>query len=281
MDKAVVVGLGTMGGGIAQVLLQAGYGVTGVEDAAAHAEAGRARVQAGLDKAVEKGKLAGADAQQMASRFSVATDVAVACAGATLVVEAISEDLAAKQALLRTVEGAVAPETLLGSNTSSLSITAMASALKHPQRLVGMHFFNPVPVMGLVEVVRGERTTDATVARTLELVAALHKEPIVVQDSPGFATSRLGIILGLEAMRMLEEGVASAADIDKAMELGYRHPMGPLKLTDLVGLDVRLAIAEHLWREVGEQFRPPKILRRLVRAGKLGKKSGSGFYTYG
>lgn len=280
MEKAVVVGLGTMGSGIAQVLLQAGWQVVGVEEQEARARAGADRVLSGLAKALEKKKIS-ADAHANATAaFSTATSATQAGHGAALVVEAIHEDLGAKQALFKDMETVVGPETLLATNTSSLSITAIQGPLLHPWRCVGLHFFNPVPVMALVEIVRGERTTDAAVERGQAVVKQLGKESIVVRDAPGFASSRLGIILGLEAMRMLEEGVASAEDIDKAMELGYRHPMGPLKLTDLVGLDVRLAIAEHLWREVGDQFRPPQILRRLVRAGKLGKKSGAGFYTY-
>jgi 3-hydroxybutyryl-CoA dehydrogenase len=172
------------------------------------------------------------------------------------------------------------PHALLGSNTSSLSITEIGQRSGAPERVVGLHFFNPPPVMPLLEIVRGLGTCDAVVDRALELAARLGKDPIVVRDFPGFASSRLGVILGAEAMRMLETGVASAQDIDRAMELGYRHPMGPLKLTDLVGLDVRLAILEHLHRELGEQFRPPAILRQMVRAGRLGKKVGLGFYRW-
>jgi 3-hydroxybutyryl-CoA dehydrogenase len=170
---------------------------------------------------------------------------------------------------------------LLASNTSSLPISSIAEPTAHPERVLGLHFFNPVHLMPLLEVVRGERTSDGAVARALVFSEALGKEPIVVKDSPGFASSRLGLVLGLEAMRMLEQGVASAEDIDKAMTLGYRHPMGPLRLTDLVGLDVRLAIADYLHRELAsEAFRPPEILRRLVSEGRLGKKSGQGFYTW-
>ncbi|MDF2694246.1 MAG: 3-hydroxybutyryl-CoA dehydrogenase, partial [Labilithrix sp.] len=165
-------------------------------------------------------------------------------------------------------------------NTSSLSITELGARLKTAERTVGLHFFNPPPVMELVEVVRGLATSEDTLERALAFVKGLGKTPIVVRDVPGFATSRLGVILGAEAMRMLETGVASAQDIDRGMELGYRHPMGPLKLTDLVGLDVRLAILEHLQREIGDQFRPPAILRTMVRAGKLGKKTGEGFYRW-
>ena len=169
---------------------------------------------------------------------------------------------------------------MLASNTSSLSVTEIAAAAEDPSRVIGLHFFNPVPIMPLLEIVRAEQTAGEVVERCRALAERIGKSPIVVMDSPGFASSRLGLVIGLEAMRMLESQVASAADIDRAMELGYRHPMGPLKLTDLVGLDVRLAIADHLAKEVGPQFAAPPILRRLVRAGKLGKKTGEGFYRW-
>ena len=170
---------------------------------------------------------------------------------------------------------------MLATNTSSLPVSRIGDATGSPGRVVGMHFFNPVPVMPLLEVVRGASTDVAVVDAAVEVGRRMGKDPIVVRDAPGFATSRLGVLLGLEAMRMLEQGVASAEDIDKAMTLGYRHPMGPLRLTDLVGLDVRLAIAEHLWKELdSEAFRPPEILRRLVAEGKLGKKAGQGFHRW-
>jgi 3-hydroxybutyryl-CoA dehydrogenase len=171
-------------------------------------------------------------------------------------------------------------DALLASNTSALSLTELGARVGVPDRVVGMHFFNPAPVMELVEVVRGYLSSESVVARAVAIARSVGKTPIVVNDSPGFATSRLGVLLGAEAIRMLESGVASAADIDRGMELGYRHPMGPLKLTDVVGLDVRLAVLEHLHRELGEAFRPPTLLRTLVRAGRLGKKSGAGFYDW-
>ncbi|HXV75037.1 MAG TPA: 3-hydroxyacyl-CoA dehydrogenase family protein, partial [Candidatus Polarisedimenticolaceae bacterium] len=179
------------------------------------------------------------------------------------------------------IERSVDDRTILASNTSSLSIDRIADATRLPRRVIGLHFFNPVHLMPLLEIVRGSRTADEIVERAIELGTTIGKQPIVVRDSPGFASSRLGLALGLEAMRMLEQGVASADDIDKAMTLGYRHPMGPLRLTDLVGLDVRLAIAEYLHRELGsDAFRPPEILRRMVARGDLGKKSGRGFYEW-
>jgi 3-hydroxybutyryl-CoA dehydrogenase len=185
-----------------------------------------------------------------------------------------------KVKLLGEVVAAAPPHALVGSNTSSLSLTELGARIGAADRTVGLHFFNPPPIMELLEIVRGIGTSEATVESALAFARAIGKTPIVVRDMPGFATSRLGVILGAEAIRMLEQGVASVADIDRAMELGYRHPMGPLKLTDLVGLDVRLAILDHLHREVGEQFRAPPLLRQMVRAGKLGKKSGEGFYVW-
>ncbi len=214
------------------------------------------------------------------NRLSAATDARDACAGADVVIEAVPEDMALKIEVLKPLLDVLGPHALIGTNTSSLSITELGARLGVPERTVGLHFFNPPAVMELIEVVRGLGTSESTIARALDFVRGLGKTPIVVRDVPGFATSRLGVILGAEAMRMLEMGVASAGDIDRGMELGYRHPMGPLKLTDLVGLDVRLAILDHLTKEIGEQFRAPPILRAMVRAGKLGKKSGEGFYRW-
>jgi 3-hydroxybutyryl-CoA dehydrogenase len=210
----------------------------------------------------------------------VATDVRDACDGVDLVVEAAPENMELKVKLLGEVVLASPPQALIGSNTSSLSLTELGVRIGAPERTVGLHFFNPPPVMELLEVVRGIGTSDATVEAAVAFATHIGKTAIVVRDVPGFASSRLGVILGAEAIRMLESGVASAVDIDRAMELGYRHPMGPLKLTDLVGLDVRLAILDHLHRELGEQFRAPPLLRQMVRAGKLGKKSGEGFYVW-
>ncbi|HYR30583.1 MAG TPA: 3-hydroxyacyl-CoA dehydrogenase family protein, partial [Gemmatimonadales bacterium] len=198
-----------------------------------------------------------------------------------VVIEAVHEHLGVKQQLFGEMERAAPPDALLATNTSSLSGGDIAAAVQDPGRVVGIHFFNPVHAMKLVEVVTHPRASPAAVERAVAFARALDKEPIVVQDSPGFASSRLGLALGLEAMRMLERGVASAEDIDKAMELGYNHPMGPLKLTDLVGLDVRLAIAEYLHQRLQEpQFEPPQILRDKVAKGELGKKTGKGFYSW-
>jgi 3-hydroxybutyryl-CoA dehydrogenase len=201
-------------------------------------------------------------------------------ADAELVVEAVPEDAGLKVRVLAAAEAAVGEHAVLASNTSSLSIAGLADGLARPERLVGMHFFNPVPASDLVEVVVGPRTAGAVRDLAVGWVGALGKTEVVVRDSPGFATSRLGVLLGLEAIRMLEEGVADAASIDRAMELGYRHPMGPLRSTDLVGLDVRLAIAEHLRRELGDRFAPPRLLRDKVARGELGRKTGQGFYAW-
>jgi 3-hydroxybutyryl-CoA dehydrogenase len=280
MQKVAVLGTGTMGQGIAQLAATCGLDARVYDVDEKRTAAALAAIGAQLDKLVQKGKL-DADARRGAlARLGAAKSVRDACAGVDVVIEAVPEDMTLKVGLFREVLAAAPPEALLGSNTSSLSITELGAKIGAPERTVGLHFFNPPPVMELLEVVRGLSTSQATVDRALGLAATLKKSPIVVADTPGFASSRLGVILGAEAIRMLESGVAAAADIDRAMELGYRHPMGPLKLTDLVGLDVRLAILEHLQREIGEQFRPPPLLRKMVRAGKLGKKTGEGFYVW-
>lgn len=279
-DKVAVIGAGTMGNGIAQVCAAAGYAVAVSDVSAPSIERARKAVAASLERVVAKGKLTVEARDAALGRITWGASLADAAAGAAVVVEAVPERVELKLETFRALDAAAPKDALLGSNTSSLSITEIAGVLADPARLVGMHFFNPVPVMELLEIVRGLRTSDDAVARAQAFAQRIGKTAIVVKDFPGFATSRLGVALGAEAMRMLEQGVASAEDIDRAMELGYRHPMGPLKLTDLVGLDVRLAILDHLHRELGEQFRPPALLRQMVRAGKLGKKSGEGFYRW-
>ena len=275
-----VLGTGTMGQGIAQVAAQAGMIVRLYDESAGRASAAVASINGQLDKLVAKGKIAAPAAEDMKGRLQPANGIADAVFDAELVIEAVPESMDLKLTLFKEVVAAAPAHALLASNTSSLSVTELGTRLGAADRTVGLHFFNPPPVMELVEVVRGLTTSDATIDRALEWTKRFGKTAIVVRDVPGFATSRLGVILGAEAMRMLETGVAHAEDIDRAMELGYRHPMGPLKLTDLVGLDVRLAILEHLQREIGDQFRPPALLRTMVRAGKLGKKSGEGFYIW-
>ncbi|MEU4235081.1 3-hydroxyacyl-CoA dehydrogenase family protein [Nonomuraea sp. NPDC026600] len=272
-----VFGGGRMGSGIAHAFLSSGSHVIVVENNPEAADQARTRVADSLAKAHAKDRL-DVPLQEAVSRLRTTTDPGE-LAPCELVVEAVPEDAALKARVLALAEQR-APGAVLASNTSSLSIDGLASGLAAPDHFLGLHFFNPVPVSDLVEIVTGRRTMPALVARAQDWVVALGKTPITVSDSPGFASSRLGVCLALEAMRMLEEGVASAADIDTAMTLGYRHPMGPLRTTDVVGLDVRLAIAEHLARELGPRFEPPRILRDLVAAGHLGRKTGQGFYTW-
>ncbi|MFT7476073.1 MAG: 3-hydroxybutyryl-CoA dehydrogenase [Verrucomicrobiales bacterium] len=273
----VVIGGGTMGGGIAVSFVLAGESVRIVEGSDELVQAADGRVRASLVRAAERrGRSDEIEALQKLLHF----DTEHRPGGVELVIEAVPEDTALKQKIFSSIEGIYDGSTIFGSNTSSLSITEIASVLERPKRFVGMHFFNPVPASNLVEIVVGAETSEATTNRVVELAVLLDKTPIVVQDSPGFASSRLGLTLGLEAIRMVESGVASAEDIDAAMTLGYKHPIGPLKLTDLVGVDVRLAIAEHLAETLGERFEPPQLMRDMVAEGKLGEKSGEGFYVW-
>jgi 3-hydroxybutyryl-CoA dehydrogenase len=275
-----VLGTGTMGQGIAQVAAQNGHTTRLFDASEGRASTAVQAIAAQLEKLVAKAKISNDLRAATLHRLSAAPSAKDACAGADLVIEAVPESMALKVQVLEAVLPSAAAGAIIASNTSSLSITELGARLNVAERTIGLHFFNPPPVMELVEVVRGLGTSEGTIERALAFAKGIGKTPIVVRDVPGFATSRLGVILGAEAMRMLETGVASAADIDRGMELGYRHPMGPLKLTDLVGLDVRLAILEHLHREIGDQFRPPAILRTMVRAGRLGKKTGEGFYKW-
>ncbi|TYB47827.1 3-hydroxyacyl-CoA dehydrogenase family protein [Actinomadura chibensis] len=272
-----VFGGGRMGAGIAHLFVTAGSAVTVVESHDAASCAARDRVATSLTRAAER-DLLDEDPASVLARLTTTTDPA-ALAGSELVVEAVPEDAGLKCSVLATA-ASHAPRAALATNTSSLSIDRLALDLPDPTRLIGLHFFNPVPASDLIEVVVGAATSPALVTDARAWAAALGKTAITVTDSPGFASSRLGVALALEAMRMLDEGVASAEDIDTAMTLGYRHPVGPLRTTDLVGLDVRLAIAEHLERELGPRFAPPTVLRDKVAAGHLGRKSGKGFYTW-
>lgn len=274
-----VIGGGRMGAGIAQVFAAAGATVTIAEANREAADAAQQRVSAGLHRAAQKGRLVD-EPERILSRVHAVCSIGELPADSELVIEAVPEILSAKVDVLSAAEKVVQPTAVLASNTSSLSITELAAALEHPRRVVGLHFFNPVPASLLVEIVRAPETTDDVVGAALDWIHALGKSDVVVRDSPGFATSRLGVALGLEAIRMLEEGVADAASIDRAMELGYRHPMGPLRSTDLVGLDVRLAIAEHLHNTLGSRFKPPQLLRDKVAHGDLGRKTGRGFYDW-
>jgi len=277
---AAVLGAGTMGHGIAQVLAAAGIETRLYDVADDAVEAGRAKVAANLEKGVARGKVTEEARDQTLSNLSGTSDLDAAIDGVHAVIEAVPERMDLKTSLFGRLGDALDASVLLATNTSSLSITAIGEATRHPERVVGMHFFNPVHIMKLVEVVRTPATSDEVAETALALSRRMGKEPIDVKDFPGFASSRLGIAIGLEAMRMVEDGVASAEDIDKAMTLGYGFPMGPLKLTDLVGLDVRLAIADYLSGELGERFTPPQLLRDKVERGELGKKSGQGFYDW-
>lgn len=275
-----VLGAGTMGHGIAQVSAMAGHDVRMRDIDEDIVDDGLASIEANLEGGIERGKVTEDEAEATMARLDGTTSLEEAVTGADLVVEAVPEDMDIKHDTVTEVESHVGRDTVIASNTSSLSLTEIASALEHPDRSIGLHFFNPVHIMSLVEIVVSEQASDGTVERAHEFVESIDKTPVEVTDSPGFASSRLGVALGVEAMRMVEEGVASPEDIDTAMELGYNHPMGPIELGDVVGLDVRLDILEYLREELGERFKPPQVLKRKVRAGKLGKKSGEGFYVW-
>jgi len=280
IETIAVIGAGTMGHGIAQVAAAAGFRVLLNDVDRKSLARGVSAIEGNLAKGIQRGKLTEEDRDRTLQQIHGTTNLEM-CAAGDLIIEAAPEKLDLKQEVLRRLDNASDHPFIFASNTSSLSISEIASASKRPDAVIGMHFFNPVHIMRLVEIVVGKKTSDETVNTVTNVGHRMRKEPIVVKDVPGFASSRLGVALGLEAMRMFEQGVASVEDIDTAMELGYNHPMGPLKLTDLVGLDVRLNIAEYLHRELGsETFRPPDVLRRMVKEGKLGKKTGEGFYDW-
>ncbi len=269
-----------MGRGIAYLSALAGYETIIHDVDSAALDAAKASIESTLRKGVEKGKVTAPAADAATKRIQIVSELEPAVRTADLIIEAVPEEIDLKKNLFAQADVFCGEETILASNTSSISITSLAGSVERRDRFAGMHFFNPPHAMQLIEIVRGERTSDDTIAQLREVAERMGKQPVVVRDTPGFATSRLGIAIGLEAMRMLEEGTASADDIDRAMELGYNHPMGPLRLSDLVGLDVRLSIAEYLASTLGPRFEPPEILRRLVREGKLGKKTGRGFYKW-
>ena len=269
-----------MGHGIAHVVAQMGARVHLYDPIQCAARAGIAKITRNLDKGVELGKVQPAERDSALGRLTAFDELTPACRGVDCVIEVVPEHLDLKREIFASIDAIAPAHALLATNTSSLPVGEIATSVRDPGRVVGMHFFNPVHLMKLVEVVRHGGSSPAAVALAVALAEKLGKTPIVVTDSPGFASSRLGLVLGLEAMRMVEQGVASAADIDTAMKLGYGHPMGPLELTDLVGLDVRLGVAEYLSGALGEAFAPPEILRAKVAEGKLGKKSGEGFYRW-
>src|SRR5687768_5772293 len=280
IQQLTILGTGTMGRGIAYLPAVAGYDTVLFDADPAALDGAKAAIESILRKGVEKSKITESAAADAIARVQLIPELEPAVSGADLIIEAVPESMELKVELFAQADLFCGPDTILASNTSSISITKLASNVERRDRFVGMHFFNPPHVMKLIEIVRGDRTSDATIEQVREVAEKMGKTPIVVRDSPGFATSRLGVAIGLEAIRMLEEGVGSAADIDRAMEFGYNHPMGPLRLTDLVGLDVRLGIAEYLASTLGARFEPPQLLRDMVAQGKLGRKTGEGFYTW-
>ncbi len=275
-----VIGAGTMGHGIAHVCAMAGQRVILFDIDQPRVDAGLRKITANLDKGVDKGKVTLENRDAALARIGLSTSLRD-LAGCDIVVEAVPENLSLKQDLFRELDALLARDAVLATNTSSLSVAVIASVLGDPSRVIGAHFFNPVHIMTLLEIVVHTGTRNDVVERTQAWGQQIGKECITVRDFPGFATSRLGVCIGMEAIRMVEQGVASAEDIDKAMVLGYRHPVGPLRLTDLVGLDVRLAIGDYLARELGNPaFQPPELMRRMVAEGKLGQKAGQGFYGW-
>ncbi|MCO1596530.1 3-hydroxyacyl-CoA dehydrogenase family protein [Micromonospora sp. RHAY321] len=277
-DRFVVVGAGTMGLGIAYVAAGAGHDVELVEVDPDRGATALNRLAELWERAVQRGKLSADEAATNRLRVTLRPTLAEVAPAPDVIVEAVPERLDLKRAVLR--DATALRPALLGSNTSSIAIGELAAGLDRPESFLGLHFFNPVWAMTLLEIVVGPATAEETTAAAVALAGRLGKDPVVVRDLPGFATSRLGVTLGLEAIRMVADEVASPADIDKAMVLGYRHPIGPLELTDLVGLDVRLDIARTLQAAYGDRFAPPPLLVEMVAAGRLGKKSGHGFYRW-
>ena len=281
IQRVAVVGAGTMGRGIAQVAALGGYQTVIQDVDAGTLKEARQAIAASLAKGVELGKVTPAAAQAARERLIPLAGVAEAASRADLVIEAVPEDIQIKLELFRVLDRVAPPHTVLATNTSALSITEIAAATGRPERVIGMHFFNPVHLMRLVEIVRALQTDDSTQEIALAAARRMGKEPVIVNESPGFVTTRVNALIGNEAFYLLHEGVASARDIDKAIKLGLNHPMGPFELVDLVGLDTRLAILNFLHRTLGEKYRPCPLLEKYVKAGRLGKKVGRGVYEYG
>ena len=280
MKKTGVLGAGTMGAGIIQVMAQSGYEVTFIEQKQEFVDRGLEKISGVLEKAVRKGRMSEEDKTAALGRIKGSTDMGD-LHDAEIVVEAATENVEAKKAMFRQLDEVCHPDAILATNTSALSITEIAAVTGRPEKVIGMHFFNPVPAMKLVEVIRGLSTSEKTTEAIMELAGSLGKSPVKVEEAPGFVVNRILIPMINEAVGILADGVAEAEDIDKAMKLGANFPMGPLALGDLIGLDVCLAIMETLHREYGEdQYRPHVYLRKMVRDGKLGRKTGEGFFEY-
>ena len=276
-----VIGAGTMGAGIAQVCAQSGWSTRLFDAFPEGLDAGMKRIDAFWDKGIARGKTTAEQKSEWAKNLHASADMAVAVNGVDLVIEAVPEILDLKQQIFAQLDELAPPNAVLGTNTSGLKISDIANATNRPEMVIGMHFFNPVPIMKLLELVRHDQIAESTIEVAREVGAEMGKTCILVNDIPGFATSRLGVILGNEAIRMLADGVASASDIDTAMRLGYKHPMGPLELTDLVGLDVRRDILNNLAEAFDDDsYRPHELLNQLVEAGDLGKKTGKGIYDW-
>jgi 3-hydroxybutyryl-CoA dehydrogenase len=280
MTRITVLGAGTMGHGIAHAALMAGYDTVMYDLTPAAVDAGRNAIGAIISKGVELGKVTSADAAAAGARLTTTASLPEALNGSGFIIEAAPEQIALKLALLADIEKLAPADAVIASNTSSLSVTEMAAALANPRRLAGMHFFNPVHKMKLVEIVRALESSDETLHTIDEVARRMGKETVVVRDSAGFVTSRVNAMIGNEAFYMLQEGVASARDIDKALKLGLNHPMGPFELVDIVGLDTRLSVLEFLHKSLGEKYRPCPLLVQHVKAGRLGKKAGRGVYDY-